>query len=167
MAFIAAGNGFGYFLTLTAQDRNLDTVTKTYELRADNEADALVAALDIRAKYEAVSQTVVTGFHCGKRYWNDSIGIPAAGEIQIKARVSYQLKDSPEKETLDIEAPNENIFVATTGKMNKVLDVGDPDVIAYTDLFREAGSCFISDGESLEYLLEGRKVSSKSGLRSR
>ena len=66
-----------------------------------------------------------------------------------------------------IEAPSEAIFYATTGKLNKVLDVSDPAVIAYTDLFRETGSCFISDGESLEYLLEGRKVSSKSGLRSR
>jgi len=167
MAYVAAGNGSGYFLTMTVQDRNLDTSTLTYELRAADEAAALTAVATIIAAFDAVSQAVVIGYNVQKRFWNDSIGIPTAGEVQVKARVSYQLKDSPEKETFDIPAPKETIFYALTGKLNKVLDVADDDVIAYADLFRSAGVAFISDGESLEYLLEGRKVTAKTGFRSR
>lgn len=167
MAYVVAGNGSGYFLTMTVQDRNLDTSTLTYELRGADEAAALTEVSTILAAFDAVSQAVVIGYNVQKRFWNDSIGIPAAGEVQVKARVSYQLKDSPEKETFDIPAPKETIFYALTGKLNKVLDVSNAAVIAYADLFRSAGVAFISDGESLEYLLEGRKVTAKTGFRSR
>jgi len=112
-------------------------------------------------------QAVVTGYHIQKRYWNDSIGTPAAGELQIKARVSFQLKDSPEKETFDIPAPKETIFYALTGTENKKVNVGLAAVIAYADLFRDTHECFISDGENLELLIQGRTVSGKSGFRAR
>lgn len=167
MAYVVAGNGSGYFLTMTVQDRNLDTSTLSYELRGNDETEALAETGAIIAAFDAVSLAVVISYNVQKRFWNDSIGIPVAGEVQVKARVSYQLKDSPEKETFDIPAPKETIFYALTGKLNKVLDVSNTAVIAYADLFRAAGSAFISDGESLEYLLEGRKVTSKTGFRAR
>lgn len=167
MAYVVAGNGSGYFLTMTVQDRNLDTATLTYELRAADEAEAITQTATIIAKFDAVSQAVVTGYHIQKRYWNDSIGTPAAGELQIKARCSFQLKDSPEKETFDIPAPKETIFYALTGTENKKVNVAATPVTEYADLFRDAGVAFISDGESLELLIQGRKVSSKSGFRAR
>lgn len=167
MAYVVAGNGSGYFLTMTVQDRNLDTSTLTYELRAADEDEAITETATIISAFDGVSQAVVTGYHIQLRYWNDSIGTPSAGELQIKARVSFQLKDSPEKETFDIPAPKETIFYALTGTENKKVNVGSAAVIAYADLFRAAGVAFISDGESLELLIQGRKVSSKSGFRAR
>lgn len=167
MAYVAAGNGAGWFLTMTVQDRNQDNATLTYELRALNHTEALAETASVLANFDDVSQAVVTGYNVQQRFWNDSIGVPAAGELQIKARISFQLQNSPEKETFDIPAPKETIFLALTGKQNAIVDVADPAVIAYADMFRAAGIAYISDGESLEYLLEGRKVSSKSGYRSR
>jgi len=167
MAYVPAGNGSGYFVTMTVQDRNLDTATLTFELRATSMVDANADTDTIIAAFDAVSQAVVISYNVQQRFWNDSMGIPASGEVQVKARVSYQLKDSPEKETFDIPAPKEEIFYALTGKLNKVLDVADLAVIAYANLFRDAGVAYISDGESLEYLLEGRKVTAKTGFRSR
>ncbi|AXH77632.1 MAG: hypothetical protein [Caudoviricetes sp.] len=167
MAYIPDGAGFGYFLTVTLQDRNMDYATLTYELRATNDIEAEAERAAIFTALGDVSQGVIVGYALSERYVNDSIGIPAAGEVEVKARVSYQMKDSFHKGTFDIPAPKETIFVATTGKGNKVLDITNADVIAYADVFRAAGVSYIGGGNSLEYLLEGRKVTSRSGLRSK
>jgi len=167
MAYIPDGAGFGWFLTMTVQDRNMDYVTLTYELRATNEIEAEAERTAIFAAFDDVSLAVIVGYGLSQRFVNDSIGIPAAGEVEVKARLSYQLKDSFHKGTFDIPAPKETIFLALTGKQNKVVDVANADVIAYADMFRAAGSAYIGNGGSLEYLLEGRKVTSRSGLRSR
>jgi len=167
MAYIPDGAGFGWFLTITVQDRNMDYVTLTYELRATNEIEAEAERTAIFTAFDAVSQAVIVGYGLSQRFVNDSIGIPAAGEVEVKARISYQLKDSFHKGTFDIPAPKETVFLALTGKQNKVVDVAKTIVTDYADLFRAAGSAYIGGGGSLEYLLEGRKVTSRSGLRSR
>lgn len=167
MAYIPDGAGFGWFLTITVQDRNMDYVTLTFELRATNAVEAEAERTAIFTAFDDVSQAVIVGYGLNQRFVNDSIGVPAAGEVEVKARVSYQLKDTFKKGTFDIPAPKETIFLALTGKQNKVLDVADAAVMAYADLFRAAGSAYIGNGGSLEYLLEGRKVTSRSGLRSK
>ena len=169
MAYIGDNNrgGVGYYFNITVMDKNMDTVNLDYALRATNDLEADLEAAAILTAFDAVSLAVVVGYSIGQRFVNDSIGIPTAGEVQIKARLSFQEKDSFHKGTFDIPAPKETIFLATTGKMNNVVDVANSDVTDYADLFRAAGVAYVNGGESLEYLLEGRKVSSRSGLRSR
>lgn len=166
MAYVAAGNGSGYFVTISVMDRNEDKATLTYELRAANEADAITATGTIITSLSAVSQVVVLGYNVQKRYFNDAIIIPAAGELQVKARIAYRIEGSPEYETLDIPAPDEDIFLGLNGKNNKIVDTADLAVVAYTNMFKSTGIAFISDGESLEQVSEGKKVTSKSGMRA-
>lgn len=167
MAYVPVGNGSGYFVTITLIDRNEDKATLEYELRAADEAAALAAVNTIIIALTNASQARVIGYNVQKRFYNDTPTIPTAGELQVKARISFKIADSRDYETLDIPAPEETVFLAVTGKANKIVDVTKPLVTAYTDLFKSTGVAFISDGESLETISEGRKVTSKTGFRSR
>jgi len=167
MAYLAQGNGSGYFLTLTVIDRNEDKAVLEYELRANDEAEAISETSAVITALTNASQVVVIGYNVQKRFYNDSIVVPAAGEIQVKARVAFRIANSREYETFDIPAPEETLFMTLTGKGNKIVNVNSPLVTGYADVFKAAGSCFISDGETLEEISEGRKVTSRSGMRSR
>lgn len=166
MAYVVAGNGSGYFVTVSVMDRNEDKAVLTYELRAADEAAALTQVATILTNLTTVSQVVVLGYNVQKRFFNDAIIIPAAGELQIKARIAFRIEGSPEYETLDIPAPDEDIFLGLNGKNNKIVNTANAGVVAYTNMFKAAGICFISDGESLEQVSEGKKVSSRSGMRA-
>jgi len=166
MAYVVAGNGSGYFVTVSIMDRNEDKATLTYELRSADETEAIADTATIITNLLVVSQVVVLGYNIQKRYFNDAIIIPAAGELQIKARIAFRIEGSPEYETLDIPAPDEDIFLGLVGKNNKIVDTADLGVIAYTNMFKSVGIAFISDGEALEQVSEGKKVSSRSGMRS-
>lgn len=166
MAYVVAGNGSGYFVTISVMDRNEDKAVLTYELRAADEAAAITAVGTIIANLKAASQVEVLGYNIQKRFFNDAIIIPAAGELQIKARIAFRILNSPEYETLDIPAPDEDIFLGLNGKNNRIVDTADPAVVNYTNMFKSTGIAFISDGESLEQVSEGKKVSSRSGMRS-
>jgi hypothetical protein len=167
MAYVAQGNGSGYFLTVTVIDRNEDKSTLEYELRAADEAAAITATNTIIVALTNLSQARVIGYNIQKRFYNDTPTIPTAGELQVKARIAFKLENSRDYETLDVPAPEEAAFMTLTGKGNKIVDVNKAIVTAYTDLFKSTGVAFISDGEALESISEGRKVSSRSGFRSR
>lgn len=167
MAFVASGNGNGYFLTVTGIDRNSDDTTLTYELRSADYATALADALIIIGLLEAVSQLEVTAYSVATRYVEDAIVQPLTGESQIKARVGCRLSDGQGNTTFDIPAPEETIFVSTVGKGNNIVNTENVALNNYANIFKATGKAFISDGESMDVLTEGRKVSSRTGLRSR
>jgi hypothetical protein len=155
-------------LTVTLYDRNQDDVTLTYELRSADMAAAEADALIVIAALAAVTQSIPVGYAVSKRYVENSIVLPTLGENQIKARVSFRLADGQGNETFDIPAPAETIFVQLTGKSNNIVNVGYSTLVTYANLFKATGGkCFISDGEDLDAMTEGRKVSSKTGMRAR
>lgn len=167
MAWLTKGNGDGFFLTVTLYDRNQDDAPLTYELRSADMAAAEADALIVLAALDPVTQGIPVSYSVQKRYVQSPISLPAGGEMQIKARVAFRLAGGQGNETFDIPAPAEGIFVSPTGKSNNIVDVTDTDLITYANLFKASGKCFISDGEDLDEMTEGRKVSSKTGMRAR
>lgn len=162
MAFVPDGEGSGWFLTLVVQDRNGDESRLEYSLRAATEPAATAAVATITAAFQAVSDAIVVKRHMSFRTVEDAFAYPVVGEVQTRARIVYQIVDEVTKETFDIPAPKEAIFRALIGPQNKVVDIADLDVIAYANLFKTTGEAFISDGESLDFLINGRKASTKS-----
>src|SRR5574341_1282907 len=167
MAWAAKGNGAGYFLTLTVIDRNADDATLTYELRSADMTAALADALNIIGDFIAVSDALPVAYAVAQRFVEDAIVIPTVGEMQIKARVGVRLANGQGNETLDIPAPKENIFMTPTGKGNNIVNVAFGALITYVSNFYTAGIAFFSDGEAVDAMTEGRKVSSKTGMRAR
>lgn len=167
MAFVAQGNGNGFFLTVSTIDKNSDSATLTYELQSADYATALADSLIIIARLVAVSQVEVVGYSVSTRYVENAIAQPTSGESQIKARVVVRLADGQGYASFDIPAPKEEIFMDTVGKANNIVDVTDTDLLNYAALFQAGGKAYISDGETIDVMTEGRKVSTRTGLRSR
>jgi len=100
------------------------------------------------------------------RYEESAFVYPATGvENQNKARIVSQLVGSTKKATIDIPAPKVGLFNAPTGVNANVVDLLDTEVLAYLAVFQTGGNAFISDGEVLDFGVEGRRVSSRKGFR--
>lgn len=170
MAFVAAGNSSGFFVTFIMIDRNEDVTTKEYELDAADFTIASGIATEMRGDLELVSDCEIIGQHISHRLVEDAVVVPSVGEAQVKARLVVRLDGGQGKATIDIPAPKESLFMALTGKANKVVDVNNVDLLDFLANFETgaAAPAFLSDGEKMAVggLIEGRKVTSRSGLRS-
>jgi len=165
MAFVVDGNGSGYVANLRVMDRGEEKATMTYELRAATEAAALTAITTIITNLNAVSTLEVLGYNLLKRFINDAIIIPSEGQLQEKARVAFRIANSADYETFDIPAPKDTIFLGVNGANSEIVDVADAALVAYGDMFKAAGVAFISDGEDLDQLSRGERVSTRKGMR--
>jgi len=61
-----------------------------------------------------------------------------------------------------IPAPKITIFTDITGPGANIVDVNDPDLLTYMALFGVGGKAYISDGEVMNSLLSGKRISAKS-----
>ena len=166
MAFVTKGAGSGYWLTMTVVDNGDDKSTLTYELTAIDAITADVAATAIIDAYNGVGMGVVSGYNVGLRYEENAFAYPVSGvENQNKARIVSQLVGNTKKATLDIPAPDPAIFVDVTGVNANIVDFTNAAVIAYLGTFQAAGQAFISDGEIMDFPIQGKRVSSRKGFR--
>ena len=142
MAIVAGG----FFLNVTVIDRQNDSITLSYELQSADYATALVDAATILAALDGVSSANVAGYNILSRFFEDALTVPAVGDNSIKGRISARKTDGYAA-TIDIPAPLEAIFVGATGANNNIVDLADPAVSAYVDLFKAGAEAFVSDGE--------------------
>lgn len=156
----------GFELSITLDDNGANSTTLSWQANsavvtdfasAQTQRDALVTDLD------AISNSVIVGTRLTEVQYNDSVAYPVAGvENEDKASITYLIQDTNKKGNLKIPAPVIGIFVNPTGPSANVVDVADALVIAYTDNFRTTGGWLVSDGESLQTVLKGKRVSAKN-----
>lgn len=158
MALAARGNGSGFFLTLTMIDTQGDTSTKRFELRGADFAAAQVNATAIIAAIQGVSASVVGSSSLSFVQDEDTFAYPAGADNSVRARITFQLADSVEKATRDIPAPVDAIFVGLSGPTMNVVNIGDPLMATYAQLFQAGGHAFISDGEDSDFTLRGKRT---------
>lgn len=156
----------GWWLTCSMVDNGGNTTTLRYQLRS---ADAAAAATDsaaVIAALNAVTNSVMARYAFGERYEENAFAYPAAGvENEDKASLTCLLTTSGQKKAnLKVPAPVIGIFVDATGPGANVVDTSDVDLGTYVDLFKTGAECYISDGEDLDSLLSGKRISAKSNL---
>jgi hypothetical protein len=162
MAFVA----YGFLGHITIADNNAKQTTKTYLLRS---ADASEAATDIVAIKDALVACidgVVLGYGVMQRWTNDAVTFPASGILVTdQALVDVAIEDEPLKTaTFSLPTPKPSMFNGTIGDPAKIVNVGSSNtaLVTYANLFKSTGKAFISDGENLDYMKKGRRVSRKS-----
>lgn len=166
MAFVTVGNASGFWLTVTLVDNGGDKSTLQYELTSADQATAVTDTATILAAIGNMSLSTVQSYNISLRMEENAFAYPASGvENQDKARIVYQLAGSTKKGALDIPAPDPLIFNGTSGKQANVVNLSDTPVLVYLALFQAAGEALISDGEILDFAVEGRRVSSRKGFR--
>lgn len=142
-------------ITTLSWEANTAVVTDLATAQAAR--DALVTDL------EAISNAVIIGTRLSEVQYEDSVAYPAAGiENEDKASISYLIQDTNKKGNLKIPAPVIGAFVNTSGPSANVVDVTATVVTNYCDNFRTTGGWYVSDGESLQTVLKGKRISAKN-----
>jgi hypothetical protein len=166
MALVAKGNGSGFYLTVTVTDNGNNDSTLEYELRGADFAAATANKAAILTALGNVSGSTIRSTILSYRDEEDAFAFPASGvENETKARIIVQLDGSTKKATYDIPAPVAGIFTTPAGDGANIVDILDTAMVAYNDIFEATGEAFISDGEDVDFMLRGRRVSVKKGLR--
>lgn len=157
MAYVS--QGFTAYITLA--DNGNERSTKSYQMRAATYAAAITGIDSIVAALDAITQSSIVGYGVTHVFADDAFAVPTDTGVQNEnqALVTVGIDGSPLKSaTLTIPAPVNGIFVATSGANANVVDVLDADLLAYTNLFKASGAAFISEGEDLSVLKEGRRI---------
>jgi hypothetical protein len=154
----------GWRLRVSLADNGANVTTKRYELTA---ADAATAATDVAAiiaALNAVTNAVIVTYAYGEEFAEETVVYPAAGiENEDKASITCLLTTGGGKKgNLKIPAPVIGIFSSPTGTSANIVDVLDADLITYANLFGVAGEAYISDGEILDSMQSGKRISAGS-----
>ncbi len=152
----------GYYCRITLVDNGNNRTIKTYDLRATDMAAATTAVTALRAALLGVTDSVISAYNIAERFYENALAFPASGiENENKASISVIVTDS-ESANLKIPAPKPAIFTGTSGGAGNIVDVTNAALITYTDVFRSAGECYISDGDDLLLVSSGKRISAKS-----
>lgn len=138
--------------------------TKTVRLRADDAAEAEVAAANYLASLLAVTDCILAGYRISQIFTENAMGaLPAVTVMHnITASITAAILDLPFKfATAAIPGPKITVFNGTSGRNANIVNVGAAIVTAFLTEYTEAGSAYISDGESLDpvFNASGERVS--------
>lgn len=156
MAITASGR---WYVTFDLMEASLKKTEKRYEVVAADYAAAVIAAADILAKLEAVTDMEVLGYHFYEVYEESTPVTPAAGtQKENQALLTFRDSSSPMRTfSHSIPAPKQGIFVSATGANSDTVDLADADVIAYAAMFAFGGVALLSDGETADQLEKGKR----------
>lgn len=154
----------GYWLTVDLVDGGGDKTRKTYQLTAADAASAATDVAAVIAALQAVTGAVIKTYQYGLRYGEDSLVYPAATvQVENKAAITVQLDAVGAKRAVHtIPAPVIGIFKTATGQGANEVDIADGDLITYMTLFATGNECYISDGETMDLLVSGKRIHAHS-----
>lgn len=158
MAFVTKGNGSGFWLAVSLMDSQNDISTLEYELTSADFATAQTDALSILAALGGVTQCIAVGYTISLRMVNDAIVYPTGADNSIRARIVAMLSDGTDKAVLEVPAPEDTVFIATTGEDANIVNLAAVNVSSYLDVFKAGGESYISDGERIDFGIKGRRV---------
>jgi len=157
----------GFFISITVVDNGGDITTRRWKMQAAVQEDAETDGPAIVTAFLALTDAVLVSRSFGEEFINDALAYPASGvENQNQALLDFLITDDPTKHaTQSIPAPKPGIFAALTGPNAEVVDLADAAVIAWAAMFGPAGQLYLSDGETADSLVSGRRrhVASRRG----
>jgi hypothetical protein len=146
----------GTYLNVTLADAAGNKSTLRYaldfaDLAALNTGAASIAT--ILAALDAVTDANVIAYNMGEDFAEDAVfyGTPGS-EVENVALITARVDGStPAKfTTLRVPAPNDGVFLGTTGENRNIVDTADAAIRTYLGLFTSTGHVTVSDGERIE-----------------
>lgn len=162
MAFVTTG----FFLSATLVDYGANETHKRWQMTAATAAAAVTDAAIVIAALEAVTDAEVISYEIQQGYIEDTFVAPTVvNPVSVVASITALIEDAGNKKAnLSIPSPNIGIFVGATGDNADIVDGSDAALIAYLDLFQNAGQLLVSDGEVLGDFQKGIRVTQKRRL---
>jgi len=133
-------------------------------LTAADHATAVTDSATIVAALNAVSNAVISGYAIRTKMSENAFAYPAAGiENEDKASISVLLDGlGNKKANVKIPAPVIGLFTAASGAGANVVDISDPDLLTYLAIFESGNEATLSDGETMDVPLTGKRISAKA-----
>jgi len=158
MAFVASPTA-PFFLNVTLVDNGNNKTAKTYDLQGADLTEATSNAGTILTALAAVTDAAIKGYHIGSRFVNDAFAFPASGvQVEDIAQITLSITDDPTKyATIGIPAPKVGVFEGTSGAAaNQVKNA--TIVTTYWELFKAGEQAYLSDGETAEIFVSGKRI---------
>lgn len=154
----------GYEAVFTLKDNGGNTANKRYVLRAATATEAQAAAAAILAELLDVTDAAIWAYRVSEIWINDTPVLPGEGvQIENQASIVGLIDGEVSKyANLYVPAPEQDIFVGTSGPNADIIDTADADLLAYLALFESTGSAYISDGEDWGQVVSGKRIHRKS-----
>lgn len=151
----------GYRAQFTLVDNGGKKTTKTYQLRAADMATAVTDAAAILLALNAVTNSVVSTYNIANVFKEAALSFPAEGIRNAdKMSLSVELETEGGKlANLRVPAPVIGCFIDATGPGANIVNTAASIVTDYCDLFKTGAEAFISDGEDLQEVLSGVRIS--------
>lgn len=155
-----------YELTVTLADNGANITTKRYRLRSADFTLAVTDSAAIISALDAITNSVIVGYRINDVWHEGTVVYPADGvENENKASLTVLLTTGGgKKANLKVPAPVIGIFQGASGYKANIVDASDADLNTYIDLFKSGAECFVSDGEDLEDLMSGKRISAKKNF---
>jgi hypothetical protein len=159
-----ANTSHGFYLAMTLVDAGEKPSVVTLQMTATTYSQAIGAAPTIVAAYQAISKSIVVGFHVLEKWSVDGADPSTAVSFNvIKAKITANVDGNPLKNvSLSVVNPVDGIFSGAPGTGGyDIVDVADGALTTYLDFFRAAATTaglFVSDGELIDVVLRGRRA---------
>lgn len=143
----------GWWTSVDLIDGTGKITTITRRLRAADATEATAAGVAFRTSLAAVTDSTIVGYTVGEKFSETALGaLPAVTVLNsVTASITAAILDQPTKfANTVIPAPKIGVFSSTTGRGANVVNPTATIVVNYLTEYTEAGSVFISDGESLD-----------------
>ena len=155
----------GYWMTVTIADAGAQTSTITFQMTAPDAATADTDAVAILANTNAITDGVIVGYSIQQRFEENAIVYPSGGEeVQNKVSFTFLLAGRNKRANRKVPAPTIGIFDDISGPGRNVVDTTDANVVAFATMFEAGNECLLSDGESVDRLLSGKRIHAKSNF---
>lgn len=151
----------GFFVEITCVDKAQRRSKIVYKLQSTTAADAATDSAAFIALFVTVTNAIVAGYHILQKFSNDAFSVPVIGTFNsVKAVVSGTVVGNPTKSViLNIPNPVDGIFAGGAGTpAYNVVDIADSDLSDYAAAFGTGGQVYISDGELLDAMTKGVRV---------
>lgn len=154
----------GFRLVVSLADNGGNVSSLTYVLTAEDHATAVTNSATIVAALDAVTNSVIVQYAIKTVFAENGFVYPEAGvENENKASITVLLDGlGAKKANVKIPAPVIGIFTDTKGLGANVVDISDVDLNAYLDIFESGNEATLSDGETMDKPLTGKRISARS-----
>lgn len=156
----------GWELSISLVDNGGNVSTLSWEANTAVVTDYTTAAAqrqNLITDLLAVTNSVIKGTRLSEVQYEDALVFPAQNiENENKASITYLIAGTNEYGNLKIPAPKIGLFVASSGSSANIVNVSSNLVTDYAANFEVTGGWFVSDGQSLDSVLKGKRVSAKN-----
>ena len=166
MSLVPKGNNSGWYVGFTFMDNQGDKTNRLYETSAVDEAGAEVILNGLYAELGILSQSQIVGTVVKKELVETSPVFVAGSQNAIRGQLTVQLTGGTKSAGMDIPAPIDGIFQSPSGPGHNVIDTTNASLLQFTAWFGATGpgnGALISDGETVDEILAGKRKSSKKG----